>query len=156
MGAVFRMLGFLATGQINYGAYRRIDEYAYAMGLSIDVDEDGDYSDDDSYASYNWGILTSGVTFSAANFLACYAKTYGLAKIFGEKSGGGACPIYGFVNADGSNFHISGPSQMVIAYFDGSSLNPILVQNGAKVDKSLETSYFYGHDDVLDGLFESR
>ncbi len=156
MGAVFRMLGFLTRGQINYGGYRVIDDYAYAMGLKIDVDEDGDYEDDDSYSSYNWGILASNVTFSAANFLACYAKTYGLAQIFGEKSGGGACPIYGFVNADGSNFHISGPSQMVVPVFDGTSLKPILVQSGADVDKTLDTSYFYGHDDVLDGLFESR
>lgn len=156
MGAVFRMLGFLTRGQINYGGYRVIDDYAYAMGLNIDVDEDGDYEDDDSYSSYNWGILTSNVTFSAANFLACYAKTYGLAQIFGEKSGGGACPIYGFVNADGSNFHISGPSQMVIPVLDGTSLKPILVQSGADVDKTLDTSYFYGHDDILDGLFESR
>ncbi len=156
MGAVFRMLGFLTDDKINYGAYRKIDGYAYSMGLKIDVDEDGNFDDDDSYSSYSWGILTSGVTFSAANFFVCYAKAYGLAEIFGEKSGGGACPIYGFVNADGSNFHISGPSQMVIPSKDGDSYSFVSVQSGAAVDKSLDTSYFYGHDEVLDGLFESR
>lgn len=156
MGAVFRMLGFLTDEDIHYGAYRSLDGFSYSMDLQVDVDEDGDYGDEDSYSSYSWGVLTSGVTFSAANFFACYAKAYGLAEVYGEKSGGGACPIYGFVNADGSNFHISGPSQMGIPNPKGSSYPFFSVQSGADVDKSLDTAYFYGCDDVLDGLFESR
>lgn len=154
LGAAFRMMGLLTDEKIAYGSTNRLDGSSYCQRMKVDVDEDGDYSDEDSYSSYEWGFLTSGVTFSAANLLACASRRAGIARVFGENSGGGACPIYAFVNADGSSFHISGPSSMATVSFSKGSPVYAGVQGGAGVDKELDRSYFYGHDDVLDALFD--
>lgn len=154
LGAVFRMMGLMTDGQISYGNSNRMDGSSYCQIMKVDADEDGDYDDEDAYSSYQWGLLTSGTTFSAANYLACASRSLGIAKVFGENSGGGACPIYGFVNADGSSFHISGPSSMATVSFSGRKPVYKSVQNGAGVDKEVNHSDFYGHDDVLDALFD--
>ena len=154
MGAAFRMLGLMNDKDIVYGSTNRLSDSGYAITVRIDADEDDDYDDDDAYSSYNWGILTSAVTFSAANYLACNASYSGAAKIYGERSGGGACPIVGFVNADGSSFHMSGPSMLQCAEVKKDTINFKEVQSGAALDRELSTDYFYGHDDMLDALFD--
>ena len=154
MGATFRILGLMSDDDIVYGSSNVLSNSGYAIKVRIDADEDDSYDDEDAYTSYNWGILTSALTFSAANYLACNASYSGAAKIYGERSGGGACPIVGFVNADGSSFHMSGPSILQNAKIEGSSIVFSEVQSGAKLDKELSTDYFYGHDDMLDALFD--
>ncbi len=154
MGAAFRMLGLMSDKDVVYGATNQLSGSGYAITMKIDANEDGSYEDEDAYSSYNWGILTSAVTFSAANYLACNASYSGSAKIYGERSGGGACPIVGFVNADGSSFHVSGPSMLQCAEVENGTINFKEVQSGASLDKELSTDYFYGHDDMLDALFD--
>lgn len=154
MGAAFRMLGLMSDKDVVYGATNQLSGSGYAITMRIDANEDGSYDDDDAYSSYRWGILTSAVTFSAANYLACNASYSGAAKIYGERSGGGACPIVGFVNADGSSFHMSGPSMLQCAEVKGQGIAFKEVQSGAPLDKELSTDYFYGHDDMLDALFD--
>ncbi len=154
MGAAFRMLGLMGDEDLCYGATNMLSSSGYAIKMKIDANEDGDYEDDDAYSSYNWGILTSALTFSAANYIACNASYSGAAKIYGERSGGGACPIVGFVNADGSSFHMSGPSILKCAKINGNDITFKEVQSGAALDKELSTDYFYGHDDMLDALFD--
>ncbi len=154
MGATFRMLGILSDDDVVYGSANMLSGGGYAISMKVDVNEQGDYDDNDAYSSYNWGILTSALTFSAANYLACNASFSGAAKIYGERSGGGACPIVGFVNADGSSFHISGPSILKNVSFSGDKVVFHEVQSGAEPDKELSAEYFYGHDDMLDALFD--
>ena len=154
MGAAFRMLGLMSDEDVCYGATNILSDSGYAIKMKIDANEDDNYDDDDAYSSYNWGILTSAVTFSAANYMACNASYSGAAKIYGERSGGGACPIVGFVNADGSSFHMSGPSILQCAKINGDEITFKEVQSGASLDKELSTDYFYGHDDKLDALFD--
>ncbi len=154
MGATFRMLGIMNDKDIVYGSTNRLSGSGYAITMKVDANEDGSYDDEDAYGFYNWGILTSAVTFSAANYLACNASYSGAAKIYGERSGGGACPIVGFVNADGSSFHMSGPSMLQCAEVKDDSINFKEVQSGAALDKELSPDYFYGHDDILDALFD--
>ena len=154
MGATFRVLGLLSDGDLIYGTTNMLSSSGYAITMKADADEDEDYGDEDAYSSYNWGILTSSLTFSAANYLACNASFSGTAKIFGERSGGGACPIVGFVNADGSSFHMSGPSVLKNAKMSGDGIDFYEVQSGAKLDKELNSGDFYGDDCKLDALFD--
>ena len=154
MGAVFRILGLFSDQDVVYGGKDVLSGSGYAVRLKVDADEDKDYGDEDAYSSYKWGILTSSLTFSAANYLACNASYSGAAKIYGERSGGGSCPIIGIVNADGSSFHISGPSALQNATFDDSGVSFSGVESGAEVDKELSLEYFYGHDEMLDALFD--
>lgn len=155
VGAVFRVLGLMSDNDIVYGSQNTLSSSSYAFSMKVDADLDGDYDDDDAYGDYEWGLLTSPLTFSAANLWACMAAYSGSAKIFGLASGGGACSIVGFVNADGSSFHISGPSMMANAKMnDDGTVTYGEVQSGARLDKELDAEYFYGHDDKLDALFD--
>jgi C-terminal processing protease CtpA/Prc len=63
----------------------------------------------DEYVAYdfNWFILTSKVTFSAANLMAATAKEQGIATVIGLKSSGGASSISGTVLPTGDVIFIS-------------------------------------------------
>ena len=60
-------------------------------------------------------VLTSNVTFSAANIFAGLVKTTGAGKIIGNKTAGGACYTLMEVDALGTNFSRSG-TEMVYGY----------------------------------------
>lgn len=151
LGALFRILGLMSDEDVTYASKNRLDNKTTVSRMKVDADEDGDYSDKDAVSSYNWGLLTSKLTFSAANYWACYVKDHGIGKIFGEQSGGGACSIVGFVNADGSSFHLSGPSAMMTMTGKNDFHS---VAQGAVPDKEVDPSSFYGNDAMLDELFD--
>ncbi len=151
LGALFRILGLMSDDDVTYASRNRLDGTTAVSRMKVDADEDGDYDDADALASYHWGLLTSKLTFSAANYWACYVKDHGIGKIFGEQSGGGACSIVGFVNADGSSFHISGPNAMMT--FMGKN-DFRSVAKGAVPDKEMDPGSFYGNDEMLDRLFD--
>jgi carboxyl-terminal processing protease len=60
------------------------------------------YESDYVAYDYNWYVMTSSVTFSAANLMASMAKEMGVATIIGTKSSGGAASIGLFVTPDGT------------------------------------------------------
>ena len=151
LGALFRILGLMSDDDVTYASRNRLDGTTAVSRMKVDADEDGDYDDADALSSYHWGLLTSKLTFSAANYWACYVKDHGIGKIFGVQSGGGACSIVGFVNADGSSFHISGPNAMMT--FMGKN-DFRSVAKGAVPDKEMDPGSFYGNDEMLDRLFD--
>ena len=60
----------------------------------VDVDNDKEYEEDETYGNdFSFYILTSNCSFSCANAFPCLAQKQGLAKIIGEKSGGGECAV---------------------------------------------------------------
>jgi len=60
------------------------------------------YESDYVAYDYDWYVMTSSVTFSAANLMTSMAKEMGVAKIIGTKSSGGAASIGLFVTPDGT------------------------------------------------------
>ncbi len=96
IGAVMRIFGYMTEGQYTYHSQNPAD------GSAVTYYIESDYV---AY-NYNWYVLTSSVTFSAANMFASMAKELGI-PILGQNSSGGACSIGVVMNPDGSAIMIS-------------------------------------------------
>jgi len=92
VGAVFRLLGYMTEDTIQYSSMNPVDGSAAT------------YFYESSYVAYDydWYIMTSSVTFSAANLMASMAKEMGVATIIGGQSSGGAASIGLVVTPDGT------------------------------------------------------
>lgn len=150
LAAMVSALGFLTNEPIPYTYGNLITKNNTAEYYLVDTDGDGDYRDKDAYDMYDWYVLTSPVTFSAANFFASIVKDMGIATVIGEQSGGGTCSVFTLVLPDGTTVNISG-SQTVLqapAYNEGVIVGGNLVESGITPDIVLDRQYFYD-DEVL-------
>jgi carboxyl-terminal processing protease len=97
VGALIRLLGFLTNDLIPLHYINPTDgktgTYKYSNEIqAVDV---------------NWYVLTSTLTFSAANMMASIVKENGLAKVVGLKSSGGASSIAPTILPNGAMIYIS-------------------------------------------------
>ncbi len=76
----------------------------------VDINLDGKFDDKDKETVYdfNFGILTSTVSFSSANMLPCVAQDNSIPTL-GETSGGGACMVSMLTMPEAGLYAISGP-----------------------------------------------
>ncbi|MBU0997140.1 MAG: DUF5011 domain-containing protein [Firmicutes bacterium] len=97
LGAVLRIFGYMTENPILYHSWNPADDSAVTYYIESD------------YVAYDyeWYIVTSSVTFSAANFMAAMAKEQGIATIVGLDSSGGASSIGVVMTPDGSSLIIS-------------------------------------------------
>lgn len=100
LGAVLRIFGYMTEDTYGYHSQNPADGSAYTVWM------ESDYVAYD----YNWYIVTSKVTFSAANLMASMALEQGLATVMGQPSSGGASSIGAFTTPDGSGIIISSNS----------------------------------------------
>ena len=121
VGAVWRTLGYMWDDVIYYHSQNPSDGSAVTYEIY------------DTYASYdyNWFIMTSPVTFSAANLMAATAKEQGIATIIGLNSTGGASSISGTVLPTGDVIFISSTNVISTKLPDGSYES---VEYGVQVD----------------------
>ena len=113
-----------------------VKEFHYKVDLNHDRVWGGE---GDTYkGKYNFYILTSGFSFSCADFLPTFAKVAGV-KIIGEKSGGGTCTVGGFSDGSGSYYNLS--SENVCVYPDGNTFKH--TDAGVAVDYELPSSSWY-------------
>ncbi|MGD9964123.1 MAG: S41 family peptidase, partial [Candidatus Izemoplasmatales bacterium] len=97
LGAVLRIFGYMTEEPIVYHSQNPAD------GAKVSYYIESDYVAYD----YNWFIVTSSVTFSAANLMASMAKEQGIATVIGKDSSGGASSIGAIYSPDGSCLLIS-------------------------------------------------
>ena len=124
IGTVMRMFGYMTEEQYMYHSQNPAD------GSTVTYYIESDYVAYD----YNWYVLTSGVTFSAANMFASMAKELGI-PILGQQSSGGACSIGLVINPDGSAIMIS--TNNVLSTRSGDEVNGYTytsVESGVPVD----------------------
>ena len=120
VGAVWRTLGYMTDDVIYYHSQNPTEGSAVTYQIF------------DSYPryDYNWYILTSPVTFSAANLMASTAKEQGIATIIGINSTGGASSISGTVLPTGDVIFISS-TNVISTLIDGEYIS---VEYGVQVD----------------------
>ena len=108
LGAVLRIFGYMTENPIVYHSQNPADGAAVS------------YFIESSYVAYdyNWFIVTSSVTFSAANLMASIAKEQGIATVIGKNSSGGASSIGAIYSPDGSCLLIS-TNNVLSTYIDG-------------------------------------
>lgn len=145
LGAMYSAVGFLTNDNIKLPSYNTLTEEFRLDYYAIDSDNDGDYKDNDAYTQYNWYILTSLNTFSAANYFTSVAKNMGIATIIGEKTGGGMCSVMPCVLLDGTTFKISSDNSLRYHYYDDESNQNIYyeIESGIAPDYEIDRENFY-------------
>ena len=109
VGALYRVLGFMTdqpflVSRISGDTNSKSSSHVQVVGVP-------------QYHTYKWAVLTSPLSFSAANSLATIVKENDIATIIGLQTGGGASSITPILLPIGSSFTMS--SNSVSAYRTG-------------------------------------
>ena len=110
VGALYRVVGFITDQPFAVSGMDRDTGGAQTYHVQI--------TGTPSYSDLNWGLLTTPMTFSAANSLATIFKENQLGPIIGIQSGGGACSITPVLLPNGTAFTMS--SNNINAYRTGT------------------------------------
>ena len=131
VGAVFRTFGYMTENAIQYHSKNPTDGSAYTYYIESD------------YTAYDfdWYILTSSVTFSAANMMASIAKELDIATIIGQDSSGGASSISTIMTPDGTCLLVSSTSVSSTRVYDGTDYEYLSIEEGIEVDHELLNPY---------------
>lgn len=147
VAAMFRALTFLSERNIYFG-YSINKDYTEIYNILGDTDMDGNY-DGDAF-DYNYYILESEGTFSAANAFVCFAKYSNVAKTIGKKSSGGMCAVMPYMLTDGTYFTLSDSTQQNAIRISHDKYYIYEIESGAPVDIQLEYDDFYDLDKILE------
>ncbi|QKT05173.1 S41 family peptidase [Mycoplasma sp. OR1901] len=140
-----KVLGLMTNDDIKHRRQNSQTGKEYYQKMKVDANTDGNFDDNDALEGITWYVMTSPVTFSAANYLAQYAKDYKLAKIIGQKSSGGTYSIMPIVLPDGTTITISSA--------DGSvDKNGLSIEDGVTPDISIEYDDFYNEAKIQEIL----
>ena len=121
LGVMIQLMGFITSKNIPICYMNTLDKQTTAMY----------YQTSYPTINLNWYVLTSEVTFSAANLFVSVAKENEFATIIGRKSSGGACAISFLTTPDGSCLVMS--STMKLSNLEFSS-----IEYGIDVDIEIE------------------
>lgn len=111
VGALYRILGLMTDQPFAVSGFNR-DTYSYSTTYIT--------TSYDSYTEFDWFLLTSFATFSAANEMATIFKQNNMGLIIGEVTGGGACSITPILLPDGTFFTMSSNNINTIRLADGT------------------------------------
>lgn len=116
VGALYRVVGFItdqpfATSGMDRATGSASTTYVQITGVP-------------NYSYLNWGLLTTPVTFSAANEMATIFKQNNLGPIIGVQSGGGACSITPILLPNGTAFTMSSNNINAIRIGTGTTEDP--------------------------------
>ncbi|MCS4536517.1 S41 family peptidase [Mycoplasma sp. CSL7475-4] len=140
--ALEKVVGFLTKKPYSLFVQDRMTKTYSDIEIGIDTNSDGKYNSEDGYNQYHWYLLTGINTFSAANLFAHIVKQSGMAKIIGQKSGGGMFAVLPTILPDGTNVDISGPDAWTGPKSNVNSISDLPIsEHGVKPD------YIYSYDD---------
>jgi carboxyl-terminal processing protease len=143
LGALLRVLGYLTEKPIEMHYQNPTSNSRVSYFVEVETA---------AYEQINWFILTSRVTFSAANLMTSIAKQQGIATIIGTTSGGGASSITPVILPNGTFFTMS--SLNVLSYRVGNDEDGwtyYSIENGVEPDYIVEVDDLHD-DDVLAAL----
>ena len=152
LGAMARMLGCLTDDPVPLTNADLLTGASYVEYLYIDTDLDNDFTDKDNFDGYDWFVLTSNYTFSAANTFAATCKSMGIAAIIGEQSGGGMCAVMPVILADGTALQMSSNNCSQYLTQRGNSYTFEDIEGGILPDRELSRDRFYADDAFLDSF----
>ncbi len=145
IAAMFRVLGFLTNQDLTFTQLNTIGNLAATASMRCDTNLNGSFTDNDAYIDYNWGVLTSNATYSAANLFAATIKKQSICKLYGEKTGGGMCAVTPIVLGDCSTVYISGN----LAFVSKNENNTFkFLEAGVEVDTEVSRNNFYNFEEI--------
>lgn len=154
LAAMINTLGFLTNDPVQYVTGNLLSGQTSIEYYDIDTDDDSDYADADAYDMYDWFVLTSPLTFSAANLFAAIVQDMDIATVIGEQSGGGTCSVFTLVLPDGTTTNISGSSAVFqrLNYEQEVAVGGALIESGITPDIVLDSQYFYGNQAIINAI----
>lgn len=151
LGAMIKSLGYLTDNDIILAYTDSQTNLQVYQNYRVDVNGDEQYSSNESYAGrYQYAVLSSNYTYSAANYFTELFKANGIGTVLGERSGGGMSAVLPFLLPDGTGVAISGPTNLNV--YDPGSNTFSEVQSGVPADVSVPIENYYD-DDFLSSLF---
>jgi uncharacterized repeat protein (TIGR02543 family) len=148
VGALYRVLGFITNEPFFVARMSGDDKSASVRYIDI--------LNQEAPAGVRWTLLTSKVSFSAANELATIFKDNHLGLVIGQKSGGGACSITPILLPNGSAFTFSSNSINALISGSGTDEDPYIFtpnEFGVDVDYLIPVHKLYSASDILAILF---
>ncbi len=142
VGALYRILGLMTDEPFAVSSFNR-DTYSYSTTYITTSYE--------SYSEYDWFLLSSLVTFSAANELVTIFKQNEIGVIIGQTSGGGASSITPILLPDGTFFTMSSNSVNTIRDDEG---NYTFNELGIDPDYEIDQADLYDNDVLAEILGE--
>ena len=134
VGVLFKILCLLSKTNIaNFYYYESNCEVLGTITNRFDLNNNGVIDSQDCYGNvFNFYLLTSDCSFSCGNAFPCLAKEYGIAKIIGQKSGGGECAV-GIHYLPNSQY-VYHSSNLHLGYYDEATKIFTGFEGGAPVD----------------------
>lgn len=148
------LLSFMTNKPITWSYdYNNTQSYGYTE-FYIDNNLNYDCRDTDAYTSFNWFIQTSPCSFSCANLVPFIAKDYGIAKIIGQTSGGGACVVGSLILPDGLRINTSCPSNRNVSRDEMDGKNSRNCEDGVVPDITISDLNIYNYS-YIDKIINS-
>lgn len=154
VGALIRALTFLTNDDVWLKQLNYLTNYLYKYSYSGDTNLDGSYNDQDAFDEFNYYVLTGINTFSAANIFSSACKDQKLAKIIGQKSGGGMCSVFPTVLIDGTSIDFSSTTNVFVSSESNTSAAYDYIESGVDVDIEIDYENFYNLE-FIDNLINS-
>ena len=149
--SLFKALGFLTDQKIPYSTYNPLANNYSITSYLIDTDGDGQYPND-AYNEYEWNLLVSLNSFSAANTFTSVFKEMNLGKIYGHKSGGGMCSVLPLVLADGTAIAISSNNTARFVSERNNTLYFQAIEHGIEPDVEINYEDYYNDSKLVQYL----
>ena len=149
VGVMMKLLALLSKeNSTNFFYYQANSTQLVKQTSRCDANFDGKFDKDETFGNdFKFYILTSDCSFSCANAFPCIAQREGLAKIIGQKSGGGECAV---------NIHILPNSEIVyhssdlhLGYYDEEKKEFIGFEDGATPDYEVAISDSFYNINIL-------
>ncbi len=147
VGALYRVLGFITDQPFVVSGIDRTTGTHSSYVVSI--------TKANPYTSLNWSLLTTRVTFSAANSMTTIFRANNLGPIIGVQTGGGACSITPVLLPNGTAFTMSSNNISALRTGSGTDLDPYVfepVEFGLMPDYEIPLEDIYDVDVLLNIL----
>lgn len=149
--SLFKALGFLTDQKIPRSTYDTLSNNYSIINYVVDTDGDGSYSND-AYNEYEWNLLISQNTFSAANTFTSVFKEMNLGKIYGHASGGGMCSVLPLVLADGTAIAISSNNSSRFVTERNNKYYFRAIEHGIAPDVEIDYADYYNDSKLVEYL----
>lgn len=139
VGTAWQMLGYLTDEPMQY----------YSLNAGDGLEATSTFtSDNTTSGTYEWYVLTTPISFSAANMFAGMAKDMDLATIIGEQSGGGAASTKLTILPNGAVIVISSPNLFTDSNYEA-------LEFGIPVDIEIPFEVLVNDRENLDAILEA-
>ncbi|MBQ4255410.1 MAG: hypothetical protein II721_05400 [Bacilli bacterium] len=117
-----------------------IDNSIVETHYKADLDGDGVFGGEkDTFkGKYNFYVATAGASYSAGNIFPTMVKDSGIAKVIGEKTGGGCCGVFARTDLTGYLYQYSGN----IAFPHKENNSFIIAEDGLEPDIKMDLETF--------------